>query len=853
MKTPTVAAGHPHHSIPLSPALERWLKWLAAPALGFLLVFFLPSSAGGQSVGDYGDAPDGSDSYYPVPSGQPPIMGNFPTLFNTSNSRVGAPGVHHLVVGEEWFGPPGAVPSAELDATDPADPDGIANLVGNDKFDDGLPPVPFFIVLTSLPPQCTITFRVSVAAGAPDIDRYVNIVIDWDRSGDWKLNPAGVAEEWVIKNLVVRVPPGTSKWITTPPFAWGQGAVLAPQIFWLRMNLSREVLDPSPAGPWGVVGGWDGSGVFTHGETEDYLFHPGRRHDDPGPFPPPPLPLPGTGGYYSFLPGIRLVPQSQDVAHGTPAKITVELIDSATKMPIGAPPPDYLGWAVDAAFNGPPSIPPFGYNPLDPPPPGGVPPITWPAPGGSGSQATWTPGAAPNLGTITITSMVHPFTSPEEWAFRVRAKWIGIRAQTRKAIVHIWHMWPWGCESIFAQFSVLDSTIASLPLSPGDMGILTTFANAANTAWQSNDLAGMNGQLTWVEEMAAQFYDEEKITYAQYQQVKDLAEGIRESANLLGPVPVPVWAAPTEGDTVRGVTTLTATTLLPDVVGAAFTAIDASGTYAVYIGEDTDGGDGWSVPWDTTQMPDGTPLPDGIYKVTCTMENSGGLSDGNVIAVWVDNHVPAPTPLDAPPVAVGLVGLSVTAPDPEEDVASCAFALRPAGGPEWFALPTDYGGDDDGVWRSQVDTSQLPEGMYEVLATLSDEAGNTADALWLMQVLPPNYASWKTAYGVTDDNEDNDCDGLAAVFEYYLGTHPGVYNPPDSVVRYGRQGNVFFLRWQTGPMVNGLTAVLQYSTDLNLWDNMFTDPPGGPPEDFECDLPTEFEARQFLRFNFIRD
>ena len=796
--------------------MDRWLKWLAALAVGFLLVFFFASPAHGQ---DYGDAPDPYDSCYPVPAGQPAIIGKFPTLFNTSNSRVGNPGVHHLVVGEEWFGPAGAVPSAESDANDPLDPDGRPNLVNNDSFDDGLPPIPFWLVLTSIPPAATITFQVTVPAGAPDIDRYVNILIDWDRSGDWKLNPAGVAEEWVVKNLVVRVTPGTTQWITTPPFAWGLGAQLSPQIFWMRMNLSRTILDPSPAGPWYAVGGWDGSGVFSHGETEDYLFHPGRHHNSPPPWNPPGPPR--SGGYYSFLPGIEMVPQSQDVAHGTPATVSVQLVDNFG-LPITSPEPDFLGWAIDAAIGGPPSVPPAGFM---------VGPSSYTDPT-SGTTATWTPtpGGAPGLGTITVTSVTHDCPSPEEWAFRMRAKWDGVRAQTRKAIVHIWHTWPgWpmgptGVWGISSHFTILLDTIDRLPtISPDNKTVMLGFANGARTAWRQNDHATMLAQLDSLDDKARECRDEGEITEDEYNDIHETiygggchGDGIRAQALGLGRLPVPDWAAPLNGHTVRGGMALAATTESPDVVRASFSAMAAGGA-SIAIGDDLDGTDGWSVPWDTSA------LPDGVYQVSCTMENTVGDMGQNTVAVWVDNSVPAPTPPPLPHRVCGLADIAVTVADENGDVESCAFAITPDG-VNWFTLPTDYGGDGDETYLTQIESGQLEPGMYQARATTTDAAGNEAIVVWPMEVLFPNYTNWKLAYGVTDDNEDNDCDGIGAIYEYYFGTSPAGYDPSGAMLDCGIEGDNFVLRCQRNPVQDGLTASIQESTDLEDWTPGLVDP-----------------------------
>ncbi len=157
-------------------------------ATRWVVVFLLVALGGtvhAQPLADYADAPDGMATFYPAGG-----TGLFPTLFATANSRVGAPGAHHLVTGQEWLGPMVSMTSDELDASDPADPDGVPNLVGADGFDDGLPPLPLFLVLTSLPPSASLSFEVSVAPAAPIMTRYVNVLIDWDRDGVWKDLPA---------------------------------------------------------------------------------------------------------------------------------------------------------------------------------------------------------------------------------------------------------------------------------------------------------------------------------------------------------------------------------------------------------------------------------------------------------------------------------------------------------------------------------------------------------------------------------------------------------------------------------------------------------------------------------------
>jgi len=198
-------------------------------------------------AGDYGDAPDGQDAYYGVP-------GRYPTLFNTANSQFSRPGGHTLNVGEETLG---MSVSAEVDANDPADPDGVPNLVDADS-DERIS-----VIVEGT--QAKLAFTVTVAPNAPDVTRYANALIDFDQSGNWSAGTYGT--EWVLVNLELDVDPGSSETVITPWFSWGNQSVL-PSPVWMRLLLAREEVDEAL---FANVGGWDGSGQFLYGEIEDYF------------------------------------------------------------------------------------------------------------------------------------------------------------------------------------------------------------------------------------------------------------------------------------------------------------------------------------------------------------------------------------------------------------------------------------------------------------------------------------------------------------------------------------------------------------------------------------------------------
>lgn len=251
--------------------------------------------------GDYGDAPDGQNDYRGT-------LGYYPTIYNTANSLFDRPGGHTINVGEEMLG---MHVSAERDACDPADPDGVPNLVDADS-DERI-----FVILDGT--QAKLTFTVTVAADAPDVTRYVNALIDFDRDGNWSTGDRGT--EWVAVNQEVDVKPGSSETVFSPWFSWGEEGLPSP--VWTRLLLDREGVDESL---FANVGGWDGSGQFQYGEIEDYLVF---LTDQPSPAP---TPSPVGGGVQP--PGPDKDPCGDDIDYYV---ITISGGDCAEDLAMGTP------------------------------------------------------------------------------------------------------------------------------------------------------------------------------------------------------------------------------------------------------------------------------------------------------------------------------------------------------------------------------------------------------------------------------------------------------------------------------------------------------------------------------------
>ncbi len=222
-------------------------------ALIITMGVFSFSSMAAEPRGDYGDAPDSANS-------------GFPTKFATTNSRLGGPGAHHLKTGLEMLG---IAVSSEVGAEDPCDPDLVQNLVDNDGHDDGV----LFLYTYNMgspfgEPLTKVwgVFRVTISASAPAGTRYLNVLFDCNRDQEWR-NTEGMAE-WLVVNQELNIAPGR-----TETFAVELGDVPTSALepgphAWLRATLTREQIDE--VGDAVEQGGWDGSGQFEFGETEDY-------------------------------------------------------------------------------------------------------------------------------------------------------------------------------------------------------------------------------------------------------------------------------------------------------------------------------------------------------------------------------------------------------------------------------------------------------------------------------------------------------------------------------------------------------------------------------------------------------
>jgi hypothetical protein len=206
---------------------------------------------------DFGDAPDNSLTSM-LAGYDPPfetIIGKFPTLLATINSRSAQPGNHHWDPFYIGLGPDA---SLEADAYAPgADEDGFPNIdpfldvADQDSVCDGL-------LNTYLPIGVYTQLRLIIKALA-NTEAYINVLCDWNCDGIWQgTDPNNGSPEWVVQNQKVNLVP-VYNYVITDTF------LVTPDIgkTWMRINLSLEPVKGTD---------WDGSGEFEYGEVEDYLI-----------------------------------------------------------------------------------------------------------------------------------------------------------------------------------------------------------------------------------------------------------------------------------------------------------------------------------------------------------------------------------------------------------------------------------------------------------------------------------------------------------------------------------------------------------------------------------------------------
>jgi len=222
-----------------------------------------------EEYGEYGDAPEGALAYPWLG-----ILGQFPTCAATGPAGF----VLHLPMGTAWFGSQldfevegnagncASFPPYDADECF-NDPDAGLIFPSGYTIDNAFNIVPCDPTLTQpLGYVCTaanwgidVDIMVTNTTTSPF---YVNVLMDWDQDGQWQGSsqcPTGLTPEHVLVNLMV--PAG----FVGPLSLLGPPAILiGPNdgYVWSRFTVSYNPVNT----------GWNGAGVFTDGESEDYLL-----------------------------------------------------------------------------------------------------------------------------------------------------------------------------------------------------------------------------------------------------------------------------------------------------------------------------------------------------------------------------------------------------------------------------------------------------------------------------------------------------------------------------------------------------------------------------------------------------
>jgi serine protease AprX len=177
--------------------------------------------------------------------------------------------------------------------------------------------------------------------------------------------------------------------------------------------------------------------------------------------------------------------------------------------------------------------------------------------------------------------------------------------------------------------------------------------------------------------------------------------------------PTVALVAPADGATVAGVVTVAADAADDNGVDRVEFMVDG-----IVVGSDDDGGDGWSIDWDSTVVPDGA---HGIEAVA--VDTAGQVSAADGVTVEVDNVDLAPTvALVAPADGATVAGVVTVAADAADDKGVDRV--------EFMVDGIVVGSDDDGGdgWSIEWDSTVVPDGAHGIEAVAVDTAGQVSPA-----------------------------------------------------------------------------------------------------------------------------
>jgi len=212
---------------------------------------------------DYGDSPENALAY--PATGQ---IGNFPTCLPAPFVRHGLGWARFVSAGPqptwdpEFDGNAGTCPPPPYDL-DECFADGDAGLVMPTAFTivgNNVVPCPLVATPVSLGGSCTMARVQAMVINNMPVPGFINVLFDWDLNGTWAgawQCPGALAPEHAVVDFLI--PVGFNGLWTSPPFLIG-GPNTVHHV-WMRLEIAERQVGP----------GWNGSGDFEDGESEDYL------------------------------------------------------------------------------------------------------------------------------------------------------------------------------------------------------------------------------------------------------------------------------------------------------------------------------------------------------------------------------------------------------------------------------------------------------------------------------------------------------------------------------------------------------------------------------------------------------
>ena len=191
---------------------------------------------------------------------------------------------------------------------------------------------------------------------------------------------------------------------------------------------------------------------------------------------------------------------------------------------------------------------------------------------------------------------------------------------------------------------------------------------------------------------------------------------IRANVRIDNTSPAGSLTSPAGGSTVGG----------PSVTLSGSYSDAGSGIASVHYELRPTGGGSWTTIATSTSAPfsatwDATTVASGSYDLQPVLtDRAGNTFTGATRTITVD--VSAPTVVLANPGATISGSVTLNATVTGSGATQVAFAASPAGGASW----TSVGTDTTAPWSATFNTSLLPDGVYDIRATVSDSLGNTA-------------------------------------------------------------------------------------------------------------------------------